>query len=155
MLHPHHLQLIVFACSLWSACNSPGPIDQITSTAMAGSKPIAAALVMVGLVVAMAMVAEAGGVCDPNALYPCLPAIHGAHPPAPSRQCCRVVQTVDKTCMCNQLKSSSFPAQMVHNGLQLPNKCGRTDLRGFRCGRQCLIPSHPITMCYHPWSGFP
>ena len=28
MLHPHHLQLIVFACSLWSACNSPGPIDQ-------------------------------------------------------------------------------------------------------------------------------
>lgn len=115
---------------------------------MAGSKRIAAALVSIGLLVLLAMVAEssAAGVCNPNALYPCLRAIQGARPPAPSTQCCNVVKSVDKNCMCNQLKSSSFPAQMVNNGLQLPKKCGRTDLRGFRCGRECLILSHPISV---------
>ena len=123
---------------------------------MAGSKRIAPALAMsIALVVVMAMVAEAsaahdaghdaGSVCDPNSLYPCLAAIEGARPPAPSRQCCRVVQSVDKTCMCNQLKSSLFPAQMVHNGLELPKKCGRTDMRGFRCGRECS--SFPMNKC--------
>lgn len=93
--------------------------------------------VSICLLVVMAMVAEssAAGVCDPNALYPCLRAIQGARPPPPTRQCCTVVRRVDKNCMCNQLRSSSFPAQMVSNGLQLPKKCGRTDLRGFRCGR--------------------
>ena len=146
-----------------------------TPSAMAGLKRIAAALAMsIALqVVVMAMVAEAsvahgnvdaghhagqdaGSGCDPNALYPCLAAIEGARPPAPSRQCCRVVQSVDKTCMCNQLKSSSFPEQMVHNGLELPKKCGRTDLRGFRCGRECsAISSHPINACClscFPWT---
>ncbi|KAG0589711.1 hypothetical protein KC19_1G041600 [Ceratodon purpureus] len=106
---------------------------------MAGSKRVAAAALvsMMAVLVMLAMVTEssAAGVCNPNALYPCLSAIQGARPPAPSRQCCNVVKSVDKNCMCNQLKSASFPAQMVNNGLQLPKKCGRTDLRGFRCGR--------------------
>jgi hypothetical protein len=100
------------------------------------------------LVVMACMVAEssAAGVCSPSALYPCLPAIQGARPPAPTRQCCNVVKGVDKNCMCNQLKSSSFPAQMVTNGLNLPKKCGRTDLRGFRCGREC---SFILCHCFH------
>jgi hypothetical protein len=119
--------------------------------AMAGPKHVAAvsmmAVVVVVVVVMMAMVTEssAAGVCNPNALYPCMSAIEGAHPPAPSRQCCNVVKSVDKNCMCNQLKSASFPAQMVTNGLHLPNKCGRTDLRGFRCGRKSCFP--PICPC--------
>jgi hypothetical protein len=99
---------------------------------MAGSKRMAGAAlaVSIGLLVVLAMAAESGAarVCNPDALYPCLPAIRGARPPAPSRQCCSVVKSVDKTCMCNQLKALSFPSQMVHNGLQLPNKCGCTDL---------------------------
>jgi hypothetical protein len=89
---------------------------------MAGSKRMAGAAlaVSIGLLVVLAMAAESGAarVCNPDALYPCLPAIRGA----------RVVKSVDKTCMCNQLKALSFPSQMVHNGLQLPNKCGCTDL---------------------------
>ena len=109
---------------------------------MAGSKHLAAALVTIGMLVLMAMVAEssAAGVCNPNALYPCLGAIQGARPAWPSRQCCNVMKSVDKACMCNQFKSASFPTQMAKNGLQLPKKCGRTNLRGFRCGRECLIP---------------
>ena len=110
---------------------------------MAGFKCVAAALVSIGVLVVMALVAEssAAGVCNPNALYPCLGAIRGARPAWPSRQCCNVVKSVDKTCMCNQLKSASFPAQMVSNGLRLPKKCGRTDLRGFRCGREFFLHS--------------
>jgi hypothetical protein len=111
-----------------------------------GSKGVAAAAVLV--LVVMAMVAEyssveAVGVCNPNALYACMSAVQGTRPPAPSQQCCNVVRSVDKNCMCNQLKSASFPAQMVNNGLQLPKKCGRTDLRGFKCGRECAhsVPS--------------
>jgi len=106
---------------------------------MAGSKGNIALVGMCVVVVMVAMAAEcsAAGVCNANALYPCLRAIQGARPPAPSKQCCNVVRSVDKKCMCNQLKASSFPAQMVTNGLQLPKKCGRTDLRGFKCGREC------------------
>jgi hypothetical protein len=106
---------------------------------MAESQRVAGALGICMLVV-MAMVADssAAGVCNTNALYPCLNAIQGSHPPAPTRQCCNVVRSADKNCMCNQLKASSFPAHMVQNGLQLPKKCGRTDLRGFKCGREYI-----------------
>jgi hypothetical protein len=45
-----------------------------------------------------------------------------------------VVKTVDKNCLCAQLKSGSYPKQMVENALLLPKKCGRTNLAGFRCG---------------------
>jgi hypothetical protein len=111
---------------------------------MAGSKGVALSIIGVLVVVAMVVgeASAAGKVCDPDALYPCLRAIQGAHPPGPSRECCHVVMSVDKNCMCSQLKSASFPAQMVHNGLQLPKKCGRTDLRGFHCGRKSLFPWH-------------
>lgn len=119
-------------------------ISKAVPVAMAGSKSGVACAALVGicvLVVMAAMVAEsdAAGACNLNALYPCVRAIQGARPPAPSKQCCNVVRSVDKNCMCNQLKSSSFPAQMVKNGLQLPKKCGRTDLRGFKCGRKCTF----------------
>lgn len=117
--------------------NASGPAAAMAmAVAVAGSKWRFAA-VSVCLLVVMAMVAEssAAGVCDPNALYPCLRAIQGARPPPPSAQCCMVVRRANKNCMCAQLRSSSFPAQMVNNGLRLPKKCGRTDLGGFRCGR--------------------
>jgi hypothetical protein len=116
-------------------------VEYCASAMAHGSKRVAGALSIIAVLVVMVtcMVGEssAAGVCNPDALYPCLRAIQGAHPPAPSWQCCEVVKSVDKKCMCTQLKSASFPAQMVHNGLQLPNKCGRTDLRGFHCGREC------------------
>ncbi|KAH8951099.1 hypothetical protein BDL97_09G008500 [Sphagnum fallax] len=57
-----------------------------------------------------------------------------AHPRVPSASCCKVVKTVDKNCLCAQLKSGSYPKQMVENALLLPKKCGRTNLAGFRCG---------------------
>lgn len=104
-----------------------------------GLKHIAAASFCVLVVLAMVTEsASAAGVCNPNTLLPCLSAIQGARPPPPSARCCNVVRAADKNCMCNQLKSASFPAQMVQNGLQLPKKCGRRDLRGFKCGREFL-----------------
>lgn len=95
--------------------------------------------VIMCVLVAFTFMAEsigATGICNPNSLLPCLSAIQGAHPRPPSALCCNVVRTADKNCMCKQLKSSSFPAQMVHNAIQLPKKCGRRDLRGFKCGRE-------------------
>jgi hypothetical protein len=72
--------------------------------------------------------------CNLYSLMPCLSAVEGARPPAPSASCCKVVKTVDKNCLCAQLKSGSYPKQMVENALLLPKKCGRTNLAGFRCG---------------------
>jgi hypothetical protein len=60
-----------------------------------------------------------------------------------------VVKSVDKNCMCHQLKSSSFPTLMVTNGLQLPKKCGRTDLQGFRCGREYQFPCPFVSSSFH------
>ena len=119
------------------------PVDCVqesrSKVTMAGLKHIAAASFCVLVVLAMLTEsASATGVCNPNTLLPCLSAIQGARPPPPSARCCNVVRAADKNCMCNQLKSSSFPAQMVRNGLQLPKKCGRWDLRGFKCGREFL-----------------
>ena len=135
----NHTTNIVFTSSR-KCCYRP--VDRVqesrSKATMAGLKHIAAASFCV-LVVLLAMVTEsasAAGVCNPNTLLPCLSAIEGARPPPPSARCCNVVRAADKTCMCNQLKSSSFPAQMVQNGLQLPKKCGRGDLRGFKCGRE-------------------
>jgi len=48
--------------------------------------------------------------------------------------------------MCRQLKAGSFPAQMVSNALRLPEKCGRSDLRGFKCGRELTL-LHVIEIC--------
>ena len=94
--------------------------------------------------VVLAMVAEThADTCNANSLVPCLAAIEGANPPWPSRACCNVVRAADKNC--NQLRSSSLPAQLVKNGLKVPNKWGRTDLRGYKCGREWL--SDPLDAC--------
>jgi hypothetical protein len=72
--------------------------------------------------------------CNLNGLWPCYSAVQGTRPPFPSRSCCSVVRVVDKNCLCNALLSGSYPPQMVRNALTLPNKCGRYDLAGFKCG---------------------
>ncbi|CAK9237327.1 hypothetical protein BDL97_09G008200 [Sphagnum fallax] len=87
------------------------------------------------LVVMASLAAETdAATCNLYSLMPCLSAVEGAHPRAPSASCCKVVKTVDKNCLCAQLKSGSYPKQMVENALLLPKKCGRTNLAGFRCG---------------------
>jgi hypothetical protein len=83
---------------------------------------------------AVAAVAAARPQCNLNGLWPCYSAVQGTRPPFPSRSCCSVVRVVDENCLCNALLSGSYPPQMVRNALTLPNKCGRYDLAGFRCG---------------------
>jgi len=92
------------------------------------------------LLVMMAMAADQANAatCNLASLMPCLSAVEGAHPRAPSASCCRVVQTVDKKCLCAQLKSGTYPQQMIENALLLPKKCKPTNLAGFRCGGEYL-----------------
>ncbi|CAK9882006.1 unnamed protein product [Sphagnum jensenii] len=92
------------------------------------------------LLVMMAMAADKANAttCNLASLMPCLPAVEGAHPRAPSASCCRIVQTVDKNWLCAQLKSGTYPKQMIENALLLPKKCKRTNLAGFRCGGEYL-----------------
>jgi hypothetical protein len=108
------------------------------------------------LVVMASLAAETdAATCNLYSLMPCLSAVEGAHPRAPSASCCKVVKTVDKNCLCAQLKSGSYPKQMVENALLLPKKCGRTNLAGFRCGgkrrnnNSCSLSPSPR----HTWMG--
>jgi hypothetical protein len=110
------------------------------------------------LLVMMAMAADKANAttCNLASLMPCLPAVEGAHPRA-SASCCRVVQTVDKNCLCAQLKSGTYPKQMIEKALLLPKKCKRTNLAGFRCGGEylwiLLNPAllKPNTNLWHSW----
>ncbi|KAH9553158.1 hypothetical protein CY35_09G104300 [Sphagnum magellanicum] len=99
-----------------------------------GSKDIVAFGLCLLVVMASLPAETDATTCNLYSLMPCLSAVEGARPPAPSASCCKVVKTVDKNCLCAQLKSGSYPKQMVENALLLPKKCGRTNLAGFRCG---------------------
>ncbi|CAM6060992.1 unnamed protein product [Sphagnum tenellum] len=94
------------------------------------------------LVVMASLATETEAVtCNLYSLMPCLSAVEGAHPRAPSASCCNVVKTVDKNCLCAQLKSGSYPKQMVENALLLPKKCGRTNLAGVHRSALSRIPN--------------
>ncbi|KAL8205702.1 hypothetical protein R6Q57_009253 [Mikania cordata] len=57
-------------------------------------------------------------------LLECLPAITGAHPPAPTRSCCKVMRRVNLRCLC------SYKPQLAKFGanpaaaMAIPKKCG-------------------------------
>ncbi|CAM6011482.1 unnamed protein product [Sphagnum balticum] len=101
--------------------------------AMGKGSVVAIGLCLLVVMASLATETEAA-TCNLYSLMPCLSAVEGARPRAPSASCCKVVKTVDKNCLCAQLKSGSYPKQMVENALLLPKKCGRTNLAGFRCG---------------------
>ncbi|KAH9553159.1 hypothetical protein CY35_09G104400 [Sphagnum magellanicum] len=103
------------------------------AAAMGKGSVVAIGLCLLVVMASLATETEAA-TCNLYSLMPCLSAVEGARPPAPSSSCCKVVKTVDKNCLCAQLKSGSYPKQMVENALLLPKKCGRTNLAGFRCG---------------------
>ncbi|KAK9057200.1 hypothetical protein SSX86_024567 [Deinandra increscens subsp. villosa] len=57
-------------------------------------------------------------------LLECLPAITGAHPPAPTRQCCKVMHRVNLPCLCRyKPKLATFGANPVA-AMAVPKKCG-------------------------------
>ncbi len=103
------------------------------AAAMGKGSVVAIGLCLLVVMASLAIETEAA-TCNLYSLMPCLSAVEGARPRAPSASCCKVVKTVDKNCLCAQLKSGSYPKQMVENALLLPKKCGRTNLAGFRCG---------------------
>ncbi|KAI3810240.1 hypothetical protein L1987_19851 [Smallanthus sonchifolius] len=57
-------------------------------------------------------------------LLECLPAITGAHPPAPTRKCCKVMHRVDLQCLCRyKPELAKFGANPVA-AMAVPKKCG-------------------------------
>ncbi|KAL4554148.1 hypothetical protein LXL04_037302 [Taraxacum kok-saghyz] len=57
-------------------------------------------------------------------LLECLPAITGAHPPAPTRRCCKVMRKVNLPCLCRyKPQLAKFGANPVA-AMALPKHCG-------------------------------
>ncbi|CAH1451022.1 unnamed protein product [Lactuca virosa] len=57
-------------------------------------------------------------------LLECLPAITGAHPPAPTRPCCKVMRRVNLPCLCRyKPQLAKFGANPLA-AMAVPKKCG-------------------------------
>lgn len=57
-------------------------------------------------------------------LLECLPAITGAHPPFPTKRCCKVMRKVNLPCLCRyKPELAKFGANPVA-AMAVPKKCG-------------------------------
>lgn len=97
-----------------------------------------AAAVCLGLILAMAMVADVKAACNIAAMQPCLPAAQtGAFP---SGGCCSAVSSMGAgaqgpSCLCSLATSSIARDNGVNVDLAMgiPKKCGFAIPRGFKC----------------------
>ena len=109
-------------------------------TAMECSKRFVAMGICVMLV--MAFAAEVNAQCSLSALAPCYGAVQGAYPPRPNGgrngACCRAVMVANPACLCSQMQQGRYPQNMIRNAFAMPRVCGRTNLRGYKCGSKCL-----------------
>jgi hypothetical protein len=110
------------------------------STAMECSKRFVAMGICVMLVIAFA--AEVNAQCSLSALAPCYGAVQGAYPPRPNGgrngACCRAVMVANPACLCSQMQQGRYPQNMIRNAFAMPRVCGRTNLRGYKCGSKCI-----------------
>ncbi|KAI3510233.1 hypothetical protein L1887_25765 [Cichorium endivia] len=91
--------------------------------------------VLLGCVLIIALIASASCTTAPSSstivcnvemtdLLECLPAITGAHPPAPTRRCCKVMRRVNLPCLCRyKPQLAKFGANPVA-AMAVPKKCG-------------------------------
>ena len=109
-------------------------------TAMECSKRFVAMGICVMLV--MAFASEVNAQCSLSALAPCYGAVQGAYPPRPNGgrngACCRAVMVANPGCLCSQMQQGRYPQNMIRNAFAMPRVCGRTNLRGYKCGSKCL-----------------
>jgi hypothetical protein len=120
--------------SLW--CN----LGHQLSEAMECSKRFVAMGICVMLVIAFA--ADVNAQCSLSALAPCYGAVQGAYPPRPNGgrngACCRAVMVANPACLCSQMQQGRYPQNMIRNAFAMPRVCGRTNLRGYKCGSKCI-----------------
>ncbi|KAF5781208.1 putative lipid-transfer protein DIR1 [Helianthus annuus] len=57
-------------------------------------------------------------------LMECLPAITGARPPAPTRQCCKVIRRVDLPCLCRYKPQLAKFGANPEAAMAVPKRCG-------------------------------
>ena len=100
-------------------------------------------LVAMGICVVLlfAFAAEVNAQCSLSALAPCYGAVQGAYPPRPNGgrngACCRAVMTANPACLCSQMQQGRYPQNMIRNAFAMPRVCGRTNLKGYKCGSKC------------------
>ena len=137
LLRRHLLQLsslLSFSICLW--CNSGHQL----SAAMECSTRFVAMAICVML--AFAFAAEVNAQCSLSALAPCYGAVQGAYPPRPNGgrngACCRAVMVANPACLCSQMQQGRYPQNMIRNAFAMPRVCGRTNLRGYKCGSKYI-----------------
>ncbi|KAJ7551694.1 hypothetical protein O6H91_06G025000 [Diphasiastrum complanatum] len=82
-------------------------------------------------------------VCDSMMaqLLPCLPAVLGAHPFAPTSSCCTAVRSVDSRCVCSSAYGRLIQGLNTKVAAGLPKKCGRVVPKNYVCNGVPLDPS--------------
>ena len=137
VLRRHLLQLsslLSLSICLW--CN----LGHQVSAAMKCSTRSVAMAICVMLVFASA--AEVNAQCSLSALAPCYGAVQGAYPPRPNGgrngACCRAVMVANPACLCSQMQQGRYPQSMIRNAFAMPRVCGRTNLRGYKCGSKYI-----------------
>ena len=119
---------------LW--CNLGHQLSEL----MECSKRFVAMSICVLLVLGFA--AEVNAQCSLSALAPCYGAVQGAYPPRPkggrNGACCRAVMVANPACLCSQMQQGRYPQNMIRNAFAMPRVCGRTNLRGYKCGSKYI-----------------
>ena len=120
---------------------------------MESSKRFVAMGICVLLVLAFA--AEVNAQCSLSALAPCYGAVQGAYPPRPNGgrngACCRAVMTANPACLCSQMQQGRYPQNMIRNAFAMPRVCGRTNLKGYKCGSKCGIADVHVSASQFKW----
>ena len=109
-----------------------------------------------------AFAAEVNAQCSLSALAPCYGAVQGAYPPRPNGgrngACCRAVMTANPACLCSQMQQGRYPQNMIKNAFAMPRVCGRTNLKGYKCGSKCNYSCRSRTHYWPavniPWFSF-
>ena len=135
-LHPSH-----WARASYPVCCTPSVAPSPISGAMECSKRFVAMSICVLVVVGFA--AEVNAQCSLSALAPCYGAVQGAYPPRPkggrNGACCRAVMVANPACLCSQMQQGRYPQNMIRNAFAMPRVCGRTNLKGYKCGSKCEL----------------
>ena len=138
-LNLHRCLVVIYTCSPCSTCEvRSSELSHQVSGAMECSKRFVAMGICVMLVLAFA--AEVNAQCSLSALAPCYGAVQGAYPPRPNGgrngACCRAVMVANPACLCSQMQQGRYPQNMIRNAFAMPRVCGRTNLRGYKCGSE-------------------